>query len=231
MKVFGYLRVSGRGQLDGDGFDRQGEKIVEFCRLNNIELFHVFEEGAISGTVEGLDRPQFSAMLERIDALGIEHCRIDGIVVERMDRLARDLMVSEVLLAECRKRGLKVFSADQGALIDMTAEGADPTRVLIRQIMGALAQWEKSMLVNKLKSARDRIKASGKRCEGTKPFGSVPKEVQCLRAIDAWYVASDPMGFSILAARLNDEGFTMRNGKPWNRDSVKRLIQRRKKKQ
>jgi len=36
-----------------------------------------------------------------------------------MDRLARCLMTQEFLLAECRKRGLKVYSADQGQLIDM----------------------------------------------------------------------------------------------------------------
>jgi len=53
-------------------------------------------------------------------------------------------MTQEFLLAECRKRGLKVYSADQGQLIDMAENGGDPTRVLIRQILGALAQWEKN---------------------------------------------------------------------------------------
>jgi DNA invertase Pin-like site-specific DNA recombinase len=226
MNVYCYLRVSGISQIDGDGFERQWEKIQLFCANNGLHVRGSFKDGGVSGTTDGLDRPEFSEMMGYCDKQEIK-----AIVVERMDRIARDLMVSEVLLGECRKRGIKVFAADQGSLIDMAADGVgvDPTRVLIRQIMGALAQWERSMLVNKLKSARDRIKASGKRCEGRKPFGSHPEEIATLRAIEIFQGAcSDTINFRHLAERLNEEGFTQRNKKPWTRQAVRQVIERKK---
>ena len=64
------------------------------------------------------------------------------VLVERADRLARDLMVGEVLLAEFRKLGVTVIAADSGT--DLTAGDDDPTRVLIRQVLGAMAQFEQS---------------------------------------------------------------------------------------
>src|SRR5204863_235004 len=97
-------------------------------------------------------------------------------VVERLDRLARDLMVSEFLLKELRIRGIKVFATDQGALIDMANNEGDPTRKLIRQIIAALSEWEKSQLVLKLRVARERKRKQTGRCEGPLPYGSITAE-------------------------------------------------------
>lgn len=33
MKAYGYLRVSGAGQIDGNGFDRQKKAISEFAKI------------------------------------------------------------------------------------------------------------------------------------------------------------------------------------------------------
>jgi DNA invertase Pin-like site-specific DNA recombinase len=158
----------------------------------------------------------------------VEDCRetgepVEAIVVERLDRLARDLMVSELLLAECRKRGLKVFSADQGALIDMASDGGDPTRVLIRQIMGALAQWEKSMLVKKLSSARNRVKAKTGRCEGKKPYGFYNAEKPVLKVM--MDLSAVPGGtWRGVARQLNEAGLVTRAGGNWDSASVRRIV-------
>jgi DNA invertase Pin-like site-specific DNA recombinase len=47
----------------------------------------------------------------------------------------------------------------------------DPTRILVRQMMGAVAQYEKSQIVLKLRGARLRKRAKEGRCEGRKPYG------------------------------------------------------------
>lgn len=44
-----------------------------------------------------------------------------------------------------------------------------PTTELVRQILGAMSQFEKASLVAKLKGARDRARAERGRCEGRKP--------------------------------------------------------------
>jgi len=57
MRAFAYLRVSGRGQVDGDGFDRQLAAIRSYAAVQGIAIARVFREEGVSGTLEGMDRP------------------------------------------------------------------------------------------------------------------------------------------------------------------------------
>lgn len=214
MKCKGYARVSGRGQVEGDGFPRQVDAIQAFCVAHGLTLGRVFREEAISGTVEGLDRPAFTELLMTLESG-------DVIVCERMDRLARDLMVSELLLAECRKRNVKVYSCDQGQLIDMASDGGDPTRVLIRQLMGALAQWQKSELVLKLRKARERIREKTGRCEGYTHYGETESQARVLLLIGG--MLEDGSSYRHIAKFLNDSEFPSRWGKKWAHTTVKRI--------
>lgn len=227
--VFSYLRVSGSGQVDGDGPERQRETIARFCKSYNLKPAGEFFDRAVSGTVEAMARPQFSELLDYVDSRASSNAPISALVVERMDRLARDLMVSEFLLAECRKRNLKVYSADQGVLIDMASDGGDPTRVLIRQILGALAQWEKTMLVTKLRAARARKREATGRCEGKKRFGFRPGEQEIINVAHNFRAVLDefnqPMEYNVIAGYLNDAGFRTRHGKKWDRFRVSHLIE------
>lgn len=52
----------------------------------------------------------------------------------------------------------------------------DPSRKLMRQIFGAIAEYEKTMIVLKLRGARVRMRARNGRCEGAKPYGELPGE-------------------------------------------------------
>lgn len=233
MNVFAYLRVSGKGQIDGDGFERQEEKIKAFCAAHSLDLVDVIREEGVSGTVDGMSRPAFAAMVMRANSINATNFspRLDAIVVERVDRLARDLMVSEMLLAECRKCGIKVFAADQGVILDVATNDTDPTRILIRQLTAAIAQWEKNTTVLKMRAARERIRAKGERCEGRKPFGSTPDEAVTVRMIVAWRTSvpnSDGESFSFqeIAHLLNETGRTQRNGRPWNWRAVRRMVER-----
>jgi DNA invertase Pin-like site-specific DNA recombinase len=232
VNVVSYLRVSGKSQVAGDGPERQRDTIVKFVVEHNLTQFDEFFERGVSGTIDAVDRPVFAEMLAVIDerAEGSKTdaaCqKIDAIVVERLDRLARDLMVSELLLAECRKRNIKVFAADQGQLIDMAENGGDPTRVLIRQIMGALAQWEKTMLVQKLAKARARIKAKTGRCGGRLPYGIGPNEKPVLEWIKLTWQPGQTL--QNVADSLNSAGFRMRNGKQWKRQDAHNLLKHAK---
>lgn len=247
----GYTRVSGKGQVEGDGEHRQRQAVITFCSANNLALHSCTFEAGVSGTIEAMDRPAFAQLIEyiegvrqnwkddrqtRLNALPDNAGRAahnidwDGkecaeatpvIVVERMDRLARDLMVQELLLAECRKRRIKVYAADQG-LIDLAAEDSDPTRKLIRQVLGALAEWEKSALVKKLSAARTRKKQSTGRCEGAKPFGYYANERGTYeRLIDLIKFNKA----SVVAQVLNAEGRKPRHAAEWNRQLVANVIE------
>jgi DNA invertase Pin-like site-specific DNA recombinase len=223
MITFGYIRVSGKGQVDGDGPERQQDSIKQFCAKHILGPEpQMFFEAGVSGTVEAMDRPKFAEMISAIEALpeGSKRC----IVVERLDRLARDLMISEFLLAECRKRNIPVYAADQNDLRDMASDGGDPTRVLLRQILGALAQWEKSALVYKLRKARDRKRATTGRCEGPLPFGSQPDEGTTLQIMTSWRVAGK--SFAQIAQWANEMGLKTRFGGPWNKAKVFNVLKK-----
>lgn len=202
--VFGYVRVSGKSQVDGDGPQRQSEAISKFCKQQDLRLIYTAEELAVSGTVEGLDRPALNNLLHLLEGQRAEYPgAVLGIVVERLDRLARDLMVSEALLGELRRRGIKLFAADQGALIDLATNDGDPMRKAIRQIMGVMAELDKSMLVKKLSEARKRKKEATGRCEGAKPFGHKPAEKPILKYM--LELRAVGTSYQQVANALNDE--------------------------
>jgi DNA invertase Pin-like site-specific DNA recombinase len=222
-KVIGYLRVSGKDQIDGDGFHRQKESIEAFCRSNGLECHTWVREEGVSGTEEAVDRPALAALFDTWDH---EHeTRPEVVVVERLDRLARDLMVSECALREFRKRGVKVFAADHGA-VDLANDSDDFTRTLIRQIFGALAQWEKSVLVKKLQVARARVRAATGKCEGPKKWGSRPGEKAILDEMCSLF----DMGFRAkrIAYILTGKGLRKMRGKqagqPWDGKAVRCIL-------
>jgi DNA invertase Pin-like site-specific DNA recombinase len=177
MNVFIYTRVSSGQQLDGSGLDRQKESCRSFATAKGWGVARVFEE-SISGSVDQIDRPLLTeAITLCTPALGV-----DTIIVERADRIARDLIVSELFFRECRKRGIKVYAADSGE--ELVMSDVDPTRKLIRQILGALAEWDKAQIVMKLQAGRRRRKAeTGKHCGGPAGFGYAPHEEPTVRFI------------------------------------------------
>ncbi len=129
-------------------------------------------------------------------------------------------MVSELLLRECRTRGIKVFAADRGEAIDLASDTSDPTQVLIRQILGALAQWEKTQTVMKLRKARAHVKAMNGRCEGRKPYGHYPGEQSIIDFLNRLDSLVPELTDRRRAAMLNEAGLFGREGQPWNKASI-----------
>jgi len=219
MNVKAYLRVSGQSQVEGDGFARQRDAINAFRKAHGLTVVAEAREEAVSGTTESIDRPVLSDLLSG-DLVGWS-----AIVVERLDRLARDLMVQELILKECRERGIKVFAADQPGAVDMASNEGDPTRVLIRQIMGALAQWEKSVIVKKLRAARERKRVETGICEGRKRFGTndLKQKKVLLRVLEM-----RDLGFTMrrIKMALDAEGFQTSKGKGYTSSFIGELCKR-----
>lgn len=221
-KAVSYLRVSGKAQIEGDGFPRQRDAVARFARGAGYELIEEYRDEGVSGTKELEERDGLSDLLARIRSNGVR-----VVIVERADRLARDLIVSELILSQLRGLGVRVFAADGGA--ELTAGDDDPTRTLIRQVLGAVAQFEKAVIVSKLKAARMRKRRVEGRCEGRKPFGNRPGEAETLRLIRD--LRRKPRGgerlsVAAIAAKLNEAGAATRSGKPWSPGTVYRLVTR-----
>jgi DNA invertase Pin-like site-specific DNA recombinase len=80
-------------------------------------------------------------------------------------------MVVEVILQQLISAGCKVIATDSGT--DLSADSDVPTRRLIRQVLGAVTEFDPRVTVTKLRAARERRRARGERCEGRKPFGTL----------------------------------------------------------
>lgn len=176
-RVFIYRRVSTAQQLDGGGLQRQSDVCQAFALSKGWVVARTFTE-AESGSVETMDRPQ----LREAISLCTPATGISAIVVERADRVARDLIVSELFFRECKAAGVEVYAADTGE--ELVNADADPTRILIRQILGALAQWEKTQIARKLLAGRKRMKEkTGFPCGGKPVFGRTPEQAPIVAAI------------------------------------------------
>lgn len=195
-KAFAYQRVSGKGQVEGDGFTRQGEAIDVFAKSNNVEILRTFRDEGVSGS-DGFDREALSELLVALKAGDIR-----TVVIERPDRLARQLVMGEILLEEFRKLGVSVISAESG--LELTTENENPEKTLIRHILGAIAQWEKSVIVQKLRAARNRLRKQTGRCEGRKPYGFRPDEAAVIASIKK--MRSDGHSLELIANTLNSNG-------------------------
>jgi DNA invertase Pin-like site-specific DNA recombinase len=222
-KALSYLRVSGRGQINRGGFPRQREAIRKYAKAHSLEIVGEYRDEGVSGKKELEHRQGLAALLDYVESNGVQI-----ILVERADRLARDLMVSEVILGKFRDSGVSVIAADSG--VDLTTGDDDPTRTLIRQVLGAVSQFEKSVIVLKLRAARERTKRKTGRCEGRKPYGYYPGEDRIIKRIKELYRkprGEKRMGLRAIARKLNEEGIPTRSGVPWSNTQVRSILSRK----
>ena len=214
--AFGYIRVSGKGQIKGDGFLRQEKAILDYAQKNGIEITKVYREKGVSGTLA--NRPELMQLIVDLERNGHG---IKTVVVEKLDRLARDLMIQETIIQEMRECGVDLVSACEGpGLLDN-----DPTRKLVRQVMGAIAEYEKTMLVEKLKVARKRKKDKTGICEGRKPYREkAPETVEHIKELRRKPKGERRKTYKEIADILNGENIPTLNGQPWNLQTVRNAL-------
>lgn len=216
-KAFGYLRVSGKAQVDGDGFPRQREAIEKWAAANDVTIVQWFEEKGVSGSL--LERPALSEMMVALMSNGVRL-----VVVEKLDRIARDQMVQETIIQSLLKQGFELVSAAGG---EENLCGDDPGRKLMRTIMGAIAEYDKMMVVLKLRAARQRTKAKGgkyegRNCEGRKPYGTREGEQAVITRVKSLHASGS--NYEAIAKRLNADKVKSRSGGKWFPANVRRVI-------
>lgn len=222
-----YLRVSGDSQIEGDGFPRQREAVARRARAMRYRIVQEFTDEGVSGTKTLAERPGLSALLARVLGNGVR-----VVLVEKADRLARDLVESELILREFRRVGVRVIEAESGT--DLTVDDDNPTASLIRQVLGAVSQFEKSALVGKLAASRKRVRDSGKRCDGVRPFGMLDGEQETLNLIFELHNKRDPLTKQrktpgMIAKELNEMKVKTRSGAAWSPVVVRTILKRGRK--
>jgi DNA invertase Pin-like site-specific DNA recombinase len=141
------------------------------------------------------------------------------VLVEDATRFARDLAVQ--IAGHDRLRAMGVELVPVNAPEHFRED--TPTAVLVRQVLGAISQFEKAQLVAKLKAARDRKRAANGRCEGRKP---VPEEVvrEARRLARRSPKTGKRRSLRAIAMGLADMKRFGPGGKPYGAESVKRML-------
>jgi DNA invertase Pin-like site-specific DNA recombinase len=166
-----YLRVSTVEQTSGYGLDVQESAVRDYAKAAQLRLVDVVRDEAVSGT-KGEDlRPGLAEVLVRI-----EDGEADVLLVPRLDRLARHLLLQETILARLTKLGKEVVSVAEP---DIMAE--DGQRTLIRQIFGAISQYEASVISARLRAGREMKNARGGYAYGRPAYGWRPSAVSWCR--------------------------------------------------
>ncbi len=143
------------------------------------------------------------------------------VLVENAGRFARDLTVQLTGHALLERAGIELIAVDApDYFTDPT-----PTAIMVRQILGAVSQFEKASLVAKLKHARDRVRAETGRCEGRKP---VPDEVvaEARRLARRNPKTGERRSLREIAAELAKLGHLGPSGKPYFSGSIAAMLER-----
>ena len=142
-----YYRTSSATNVgdDKDSLNRQRDAVMVYAKRNGITVVKEFYDAAVSGADPIDERPGFSDFLKRIQGNGV------GVVlVEDPTRFARDLTVQLTGHELLKTHGVELVPVN---CPDHFREDT-PTAVLVRQVLGAIAQFEKAQLVTKLRVAR-----------------------------------------------------------------------------
>jgi len=213
MKIVAYLRISGKGQLQGTGLDRQRDTITAWAEIKGHTVERWYEE-VYTGTE--VERPVFTEML-----LDLLNNGVRTIVVESSDRLARDLMVSQQLTGLLIQKGLALWSASSDFNITDGMAG-DPMMKAIAQMQAVFSELEKNTLVARLKKSRDKIRKETGRCGGPLPYGEYEGEQDTFEYIKKMRHINPTQ----LARLLNEKGWPTRNGAKWSPPLLTKIFKR-----
>lgn len=143
-RVFAYCRVSTteqntenqRREIAAAGFSLQSHRCIE---------------ENISGSTTVKERPAFTRLLDRLE-------KGDVLVVTKLDRLGRNAMDVRATVESLESMGVRVHCLALGG-VDLTSSAGKMTM----QVIAAVAEFERDLLIERTHAGIDRAKATGKR--------------------------------------------------------------------
>src|SRR5262245_47338941 len=213
IKAIAYLRTSSAANVgrDKDSDKRQRAAIAAFDKASGYQILEEVYDEAVSGADPIDERPGFKAILDRIAGNGVK-----VILVESPDRFARDLAVQ--LAGHSYLEGLGVELVPTTAPDFFTED--TPTAVLVRQVLGAISQFEKASLVAKLRAARERKIAAGGRGSGRFTYAmKVPETVALAKQL-----SGEGLSLRKVAAALGGRGHVTGGGKPYSANAIVAML-------
>lgn len=210
-----YYRTSSAANVGGDKHSeqRQREAVAGYAKGARLEIVAEFYDAAVSGADPIDQRPGFARLLEFCAERGI-----GMVLVETANRFARDLAVQLTGHAMLRDRGIELVPVD--APTHFT--DPSPTAEMVRQILGAVAQFEKAALVAKLRAARDHKRKVSGRCEGRKAVAS--ETVAAAKRLARKSPKAGRRSLREIAGELAKLGMVGPSGAPYHAGSIRAML-------
>ena len=231
MEIALYVRVSTNRQQQMQTIEQQLERLHTYVAAHpewHLTEEHIYRDDGYSGAK--LNRPGLDGLRDRAAMAAFER-----VLMTAPDRLARNYVHQVLLLDELAQRGCQVEFLDRPM-------SQDPHDQLLLQIRGAVAEYEPTLIADRMRRGRQAKLRSGQLLPWTvAPYGYIldperPRDPQRLRLdpvkaavvaqIFAWY--TDPHAPATLysvAKRLTEAQIPTRRGKPrWNVASVRGIL-------
>jgi DNA invertase Pin-like site-specific DNA recombinase len=228
LDLIGYRRVSTTGQVDRYGLAAQETDLRAYAHSTGHRLIRIETDGAKPGSLPPDERPGLLAALK-----AVEKDEADGLLVPGdLDRLARELIVQEAILARVWKAGGVVHATTRGEIL--ADDPDDPMRTAIRQFMGVVAQLDRALTAKRMRNGRKaKAAAGGYAGYGSPAFGqhSVDGELAASEREAAIIARMRELraagrSYRLIADQLNIEGLKPKRGGTWHAMTVSRVLGR-----
>ncbi|MBW1732523.1 MAG: recombinase family protein [Deltaproteobacteria bacterium] len=224
LKLVGYARVSGAEQRDADTIRIQTKALRGYCEKHGHELVQIFKDNGVSGALE--KRPGLAQLFAYLE----EAPEVDGVLVYKLDRLARDLLVQEFTIKKLEALGRRLYSVTEPAL-----DSTEPMRKAFRQFMGIVAELEKAFITMRLLAGRMAKIEAGGYAGGGAAFGYVAKDGELV--VDEEKAKTIRQIFSMkrrgvslnkIARTLNERGVPTARGGKWYACTVSYILKNKR---
>src|SRR5262245_32914773 len=228
MQVAAYARVSTDRQAETQTIEQQVERLVEYAcgRGWTLTPAQVYRDEGYSGA--RLDRPALDRLRDAVTGGAV-----DVVLLTSPDRLARRYAYQVWLLEEFERAGCEVVFLERPPT-------GDPQDALVIQIRGAVAEYERAVIADRMRRGRLAALRAGRllpwsvppygyRLDPLRPRDPAAVRVEAaeaavVRRIFGWYV-EDGLPLYGIAKRLTAEGTPTATGRPfWSGSTVRAIV-------
>lgn len=135
--IYGYCRVSSKGQLDNNSLEEQEQQI-----LKEYADAQIYKEQYTGKTT---DRPIFNQLLDELK-------QDDKLIITKLDRFCRSVKEGLDCIQNLKKKGVKIHILNMG-LIENTPMG----NLIVTNLL-AFAEFERAMIVERTQAGKEIAK-------------------------------------------------------------------------
>ena len=223
-KIVGYCRVSTNNQKEEGTIELQEKSIKKYTEKNNCELVKIFKDDGVSGGSELENRPGLAELFSYAE----DNKEVEGVLIFKLDRLARDLYIQEHLIKKLEGLNKKLISIKEPNL-----DSKDPMRKAFRQFMGIVSELEKAFITMRLSGGRINKAQKGGYAGGATALGYETKDkkliihekqAETIRMIFKMK-RYKRMGLREIARELNKKGVPTTRGGKWYAGTIKYILE------